>query len=678
MFCPQCGKPVDQGARFCGNCGFNLAAAQQTTAPAAQPAAQPAQTQPVTPVAPAAAQPQATPQFAAPQPQAQPQPQFAAQPQFVQQGAPAATVNPQVAQLQQDLSRPQVWQTAFGGVGIGLAAALVVNLVVLLLCVIFHPSGFNTSLIVDDSTQDNLNLFKGFMLMLLVAFGGSSKISYLDSSSSSYTSSTAANMTLSFQVLGLAGIALLVGCAFGVYMLARKNGVKFRWAGAVSALVAGLAVGVVSLIFAACSTVKFTDSYYDESLTISMVSARTFFMPFILAALGALAGFALASSQAASRSNVFLAYSSWKSHTRGWLRTLVEFFEIVFALLAAVVFIAMIVLFIVGKTKHHSAYDSTAFVPYILACVAAMGFGTIVMMLLSIVTFGGIEATQSLTSTGAEINFARLIKKYDPTLFHSTMRPYIWVWWVVLVLFIVALLYLVMREGLRNQYDPAKAGWDQSWQAPLASFGVMLVLWVLFPGVQMTLFITLGIRVEPSILLLVPVFVFIVEALARLIGQPLVTALPALYKLVLPGTVAVDAPAAAAPVAAQAGMAAGEAVGGEAAGTAGAAADAQPVAFATSATQTAPAAQEATAQEATEPAPAADLDAPTVAMPVQHVEQTPLASGDSDAEPAETAAAEEAPAADDGASAADAPAEGASADGAAAASDSDSDTSAQQ
>lgn len=662
MFCPQCGKPVDQGTRFCGNCGFNLAAAQQTTAPAAQPAAQPAQTQPVTPAAPAAAQPQATPQFAA-------------QPQFVQQGAPAATVNPQVAQLQQDLSRPQVWQTAFGGVGIGLAAALVVNLVVLLLCVIFHPSGFNTSLIVDDSTQDNLNLFKGFMLMLLVAFGGSSKISYLDSSSSSYTSSTAANMTLSFQVLGLAGIALLVGCAFGVYMLARKNGVKFRWAGAVSALVAGLAVGVVSLIFAACSTVKFTDSYYDESLTISMVSARTFFMPFILAALGALAGFALASSQAASRSNVFLAYSSWKSHTRGWLRTLVEFFEIVFALLAAVVFIAMIVLFIVGKTKHHSAYDSTAFVPYILACVAAMGFGTIVMMLLSIVTFGGIEATQSLTSTGAEINFARLIKKYDPTLFHSTMRPYVWVWWVVLVLFIVALLYLVMREGLRNQYDPAKAGWDQSWQAPLASFGVMLVLWVLFPGVQMTLFITLGIRVEPSILLLVPVCVFIVEALARLIGQPLVTALPALYKLVLPGTVAVDAPAAAAPVAAQAGMAAGEAVG-EAAGTTGAtvaAADAQPAAFATAATQTAPA-----AQEATEPAPAADLDAPTVAMPVQHVEQTPLASGDSDAEPAETAAAEEAPAADDGASAADAPAEGTPADGAAAASDSDSDTSAQQ
>ena len=38
MFCPQCGKPLADGARFCGNCGASIA----PSAPAPQPALQPA------------------------------------------------------------------------------------------------------------------------------------------------------------------------------------------------------------------------------------------------------------------------------------------------------------------------------------------------------------------------------------------------------------------------------------------------------------------------------------------------------------------------------------------------------------------------------------------------------------------------------------------------------------
>jgi predicted nucleic acid-binding Zn ribbon protein len=28
-FCPQCGSPIEPGARFCGNCGLNISASGQ-------------------------------------------------------------------------------------------------------------------------------------------------------------------------------------------------------------------------------------------------------------------------------------------------------------------------------------------------------------------------------------------------------------------------------------------------------------------------------------------------------------------------------------------------------------------------------------------------------------------------------------------------------------------------
>ncbi len=565
MFCPQCGAPVVQGARFCSNCGSQITAVQNAQPAAAQPGTTQSAPQPqyaAQPVAQPAASQQPFVQQSVAQP-AQPQPtQPFAQQSFAQQPAAAQSTqqpvaskvasNPQVAELKNDLSRPEAWQVAFKGVGIGLAAALVVNLIVLLLCMVFRPSamsGFASSVLGDAG--DDINPFKAFVGLLLIALGGSAKLSLeydgklSDSDLASYMMSTISDqLSMSICVLGFAGIALVVGSAFGVYMLSRKSAIRFRWAGLVSSVVAGLAVGVVSLILAAVSVVK-SSSGFGVSASMTFVTARTFFLPFILAALGALAGSALASATSAGRDNVFLAYSWWKSHTRGWLRTLVEFFEIVFAFCAAVVFIAMLVMFIAGKVGHSYSASSQ----YLLASVCSVGFGTAVIALLSILTFGGVEmANSSSSSATTSLNFANLIKKNSA---FSGMHSYAWVWWVLLVLFVLVLLYLVMREALRNQYDPAKAGWDQSWQAPVASFGVMLVLWVLFQGIEVTVSDERSaFRVEPSILLLVPVCVFIVEALSRLIGQQLVTALPALYKFVLPGTVAVDAPAAPAPAAA--------------------------------------------------------------------------------------------------------------------------------
>lgn len=71
MFCPTCGSPISDDAKFCPVCGSAVGAAPAASAP--QPAPQPTQIQP-TPVQ--AVQPQ-------------PQPQYAGQQQYAPQPAPA-------------------------------------------------------------------------------------------------------------------------------------------------------------------------------------------------------------------------------------------------------------------------------------------------------------------------------------------------------------------------------------------------------------------------------------------------------------------------------------------------------------------------------------------------------------------------------------------------------------
>ena len=77
MFCPTCGSPISDDAKFCPVCGSAVGAAP--AAPAPQPAPQPTQIQP-TPVQ--AVQPQPQQQYAGQQ-------QYTGQQQYAQQPAPA-------------------------------------------------------------------------------------------------------------------------------------------------------------------------------------------------------------------------------------------------------------------------------------------------------------------------------------------------------------------------------------------------------------------------------------------------------------------------------------------------------------------------------------------------------------------------------------------------------------
>ena len=124
MFCPQCGAPVAQGARFCSNCGFQITAVQNAQPAAAQPGTTQSTPQPQYAAHPVA-QPAVSQQPFVQQPVAQPaasqqtfaQQSFAQQPAAAQsaqqQFASQAASNPQVAELKNPMEFGCRHQTFF-------------------------------------------------------------------------------------------------------------------------------------------------------------------------------------------------------------------------------------------------------------------------------------------------------------------------------------------------------------------------------------------------------------------------------------------------------------------------------------------------------------------------------------------------------------------------------------
>lgn len=120
-------------------------------------------------------------------------------------------------------------------------------------------------------------------------------------------------------------ILQLRGAAFGAYMLARKSALRFKWTGAISSAIVGVLSGLVVVILAAIFPAKIGGSYayYSASASLSGASFRTFFMAFLLAGLGALAGYALAQF-APDSNNMFSATWRWAHRTRGFVPRLLN------------------------------------------------------------------------------------------------------------------------------------------------------------------------------------------------------------------------------------------------------------------------------------------------------------------------------------------------------------------
>lgn len=247
-------------------------------------------------------------------------------------------------------------------------------------------------------------------------------------------------------------ILQLRGAAFGAYMLARKSALRFKWTGAISSAIVGVLSGLVVVILAAIFPAKIGGSYayYSASASLSGASFRTFFMAFLLAGLGALAGYALAQF-APDSNNVFSATWRWAHRTRGFVRTLVES-----AAIYGVLFLALgLVALIVATAASGSALAGILLIPLLLPAVP--------FVLFSVSSFGGVTASVSGQSS------------YTLSLFNvASVTQYAWALWICFVLFIIATIYIALRETARNMYDPYYAKWENTWKAPVA----VMVFWL--------------------------------------------------------------------------------------------------------------------------------------------------------------------------------------------------------
>lgn len=348
MACPNCGQPTIEGAKFCASCGSPLT---QTTAAAPQaPAAPesddgtmlssaphmaPAPQMPTAavplPNSAAPAAPQTTvPQPTTPQPATQAQPTAQAQAtqtvapqaaptqqfQYAPSPAPQPAAAPQPSQPTQQIARPaadptitalttpQSMKTMGASLGIGLGASVVFALLASIVFFMGNAAASNglagipgfsdtASFLGNNGVSGSgPNFFQILFTVMTLGVGGSLN---LKTSSQGFSLSNlgidASHVSVTLPV-GLPGVALAIGAAFGAYMLARRFALRFKWTGVISSLIVGVLSGLVLLVFAAIFPVTVGGSYsdYSASASLSGVSFRTFCMAFLLSTAGALAG----------------------------------------------------------------------------------------------------------------------------------------------------------------------------------------------------------------------------------------------------------------------------------------------------------------------------------------------------------------------------------------------------
>lgn len=481
--------------------------------PASAPATQAHATGPAVPAPsiPTATQQSSTPGSSAP---TMPQPQ----PRFVQAPQPPSAQAPQqqVQGAAEPIDMENLARSGGVGLGIGVGAAFVTSLITAILALAVSSSvldqvfdaagslGASTSTDLLDNVH-GMNILQSIIFFMIQGIAGGFSINYQgDGLFSSVSASGSAWMGA-----GLSGYALALGVAFGVYMFGRENTIRFRWMGVATSAVVGVAAGIVYELLALVGRIQVS------SVTISGTSVRTFLMAFLFAGGGALAGYALAQTTP-DASNVFSAIHLWFHRARGFIRTFAETL-FVFAVLALAV---ALILYVYASIRAGEAALILLF-PALLPLIS--GFLFSVGSLGAMAVYGGNSGMSLglLTSSAAT----------------SSVSGFGWFWLYVLLV-VIATLYLGLREAARNMYDPAYAGWQYSWKAPLAA----AVFWLVFSYATLSV----GGSAEGHTAFIMPAmwsfliaafWSFLVEVVALTFGPSIIVSVPGLWKLIVGGTV---------------------------------------------------------------------------------------------------------------------------------------------
>lgn len=584
MICPHCGATLSSAARFCTQCGQTLAVAAANsndnvedstvlgTAPHGTAAragtriprrgtarsraglpggsrTSPAQEAPAAPV-PAAEVPVAAPAgevpAAAPVAAAAPAPgTFAAPapgapvpgaPVPVTPGAPGAPVQPGAPQqfvpnpMFKELFSARSLQTAAISLAFGLIGAMALALIG---SIFFLSAGSSwasklsmvpglSHMMSDASGSGTVtpNFFQ--FLILVMVLGVSGQLS---------PNITGGNLSMSsfgvsghlWMPVGLSGVALVLGTAFGAYWFARKFAIRFKWTGIVSSVIVGVVMGFVYLILAAIFPLTLgagSMGGIQAKAILTGVSARTYFMTLLLAAIGAFFGYLLA-QYASDSNNVFTAAWKWAHRTRGFVRTLLDAAFIYAVVFTVIGFICLIML----SSSLHNGQMFMLFpilLPYLSFLTFALG------------SFGAVGITAS--GNIANLSLFGISNQYVG----SISAP--WQLWLVFVAFLITTFYIALRAAARNIYDPAYAGWQHSWKSPVATLVIWLIVTFLFTSA--TLGYTMqsdtsdaSLNIAAWYFLVAAVWSFLIEVVALTFGPAMVLSMGGAWKLFVGGTV---------------------------------------------------------------------------------------------------------------------------------------------
>ncbi|MBM6695893.1 heme utilization protein [Bifidobacterium pullorum subsp. saeculare] len=425
-----------------------------------------------------------------------------------------------------ELTAPAVLQTAGVSLGIGLGSAVVIALISAIVCLAGSSQAFSgmgqfSSVMSYSGMGDlgsmvsGLNFFQLLVMSLIMGVSGAFSLS---ASAAGISLDSLANVSLSMPV-GLSGVALMVGAAFGAYWFARKSGIRFAWTGAISAAAVGLVTSILYLVLGAVFPLSLSVASGGYGASASLVGAtfRTFLMTFLIAGLGALAGYALAQF-APDSSNVFIAAWRWMHRTRGFVRTIAESVMVYAVVFTVIGVIALIAMAISGKDPSALALVFFLF-PFLPIATFVIG------------ALGSLDVTiTGQQSTGISV-------------FASGMGNARWVFVALVVVFIVATLYIALRAAARNMYDRAYADWKHSWKSPVAA----LVAWLVIDFAVASMNVTASVSTQGSFsaafgpamwfFLVAAIWAFLVEVVALTFGPTLVTSMPGLWKVFVGGTV---------------------------------------------------------------------------------------------------------------------------------------------
>lgn len=420
-----------------------------------------------------------------------------------------------------ELTAPAVLETAGVSLGIGVGAAAVPALLGTIFSMVSTSNMMSqlssltsglSSMSDAFSTVQGANFFQIFVEMLVTGVSGAYSLN-ASALGVSFDSLASASLTLPF---GLSGVALLAGAAFGAYMFARKNTVRFKWTGIISAVAVGLATAIVYLILAAIFPIHIDVSSDFASMSMSGATFRTFLMAFLTAGVGALAGYALA-QYAPDSGNVFVAAWRWMHRARGFVRTLAES-AMVYTVVFTVVGIIALIAFAIASKQPILMLSFVSMFP--LLPIASFVLGA----------FGSMDAAIPTQGTAGV------------SVFSDFLGNYRWAIVAIIVVFVVATFYIALRASARNMYDRAYAGWKHSWKSPVAALVVWLVLtWgVAILGLNANASgRTISFTFTPAMwfFLLAAVWAFLVEVVALTFGPTLIVSMPGMWRLFVGGTV---------------------------------------------------------------------------------------------------------------------------------------------